>query len=243
MKFPKEEIMKRLVLLTGLAAWMLAACTLTTPEPTTTPAPIFTATFSPTLTPTVIPTATLARVTLTVKDTLINCRFGPGVGYAFINELSQGESARVIGRDELSTWWYIRDPRNPNGSCWVSASVTETQGPADQLPVVESPIPTVTKVNLRLEPTRIVVNCDQFPQTVFFEAEITVNGPTYMTWRWEASTGVSSTDGLLVYGEAGTKIINDYYQIAAPNEYWIQLHILTPNESVTQVAFPASCTP
>jgi hypothetical protein len=101
----------------------------------------------------------------------------------------------------------------------------------------------VTKVNLRLEPTRIVVNCDQFPQTVFFEAEITVNGPTYMTWRWEASTGVSSTDGLLVYGEAGTKIINDYYQIAAPNEYWIQLHILTPNESVTQVAFPASCTP
>ena len=80
--------MKRRVLLTGLVSMLLAACTFTAPEPTVTPAP--TATFSPTSTPTIIPTATLARVTLTVKDTLINCRFGPGTGYALINELSQG---------------------------------------------------------------------------------------------------------------------------------------------------------
>jgi hypothetical protein len=127
--------------------------------------------------------------------------------------------------------------------CWVSAAVTETQGAVDQLPVIQSPLPRVTNVNLRVEPTHIVVACDQFPQTVFFEAEISVDGPTYMTWRWEVSTGVSSNDGLLVFEEAGTKVLNEYYQIAAPNEYWIQLHILTPNESVTQVTFPVSCTP
>jgi len=160
-----------------------------------------------------------------------------------MNEIRQGVSARVVGRNESSTWWYIRDPGNPNGMCWVAASVTEAQGAVEQLPVIQAPVPEVTKVNLRVEPARIVVNCDQFPQTAFFEAEITVNGPTYVTWRWEVSTGVSSTDGILVFEEAGTKLLNDYYQIAAPNQYWIQLHILTPNESVTQVTFPASCTP
>ena len=235
--------MKHRVLLTGLLSILLAACNLTAPKPTATPFSPPTVTSSPVFTPTTIPTPTLANVTLTIKDSLVNCRFGPGVGYALINELKQGVSARVIGRDELSTWWYIRDPGNPNGMCWVSAGVTETQGAVDQLPVVNAPIPEVTDVRLRVEPTRIVVNCSQFPQTVFFEAEVTVNGPTYMTWRWEASTGVSSTEGLLVFEEAGKKVLNDYYQIAAPNEYWIQLHILTPTESITQVAFPVSCTP
>lgn len=241
--FPKEEIMKRRVLLTGLILTLLTACAFAAPEPTVTPAPTLTATFSPTLTPTLVPTATLANVTLTVKDTLINCRFGPGVGYALINEISQGVSARVIGRNEASTWWYIRDPGNPDGRCWVAASLTEIRGATDQLPMMQSPVPTVTNISLRVEPTRIVVNCDQFPQTVFFEAEVTTNGPTYMTWRWEVSTGVSSNDSVLVFEESGTKILNEYYQIAAPNEYWIQLHILTPNESVTQVTFPVSCTP
>ena len=235
--------MKHRVLLTGLLSILLAACNLTAPKPTATPFSPPTVTSSPVFTPTTISTPTLANVTLTIKDTLVNCRFGPGVGYALINEIRQGVSARVIGRDDLSAWWYIRDPGNPNGTCWVSASVTETQGAVDQLPVVNAPIPEVKEVSLRVEPARIVVNCSQFPQTVFFEAEVTVNGPTYMTWRWEASTGVSSTEGLLVFEEAGKKVLNDYYQIAAPNEYWIQLHILTPTESITQVAFPVSCTP
>lgn len=235
--------MKRRTLLAGLVSILLTACTFTASEPTITPAPTSTITPRPTTPPTIIPTATLASVTLTVKDSLINCRFGPGVGYALINEIDQGVSARVVGRNNVSTWLYIRDPGNPDGLCWVSASVVETQGKADQLPVIQPPVPIVTKINLRVEPTHIVVNCDQFPQTVFFEAEVTANGPTYMTWRWEVSTGVVSNDGLLVFEEAGTKTLNDYYQIAAPNEYWIQLHILTPNESVTQVTFPVSCTP
>lgn len=235
--------MKRCFQFMGIISILLAACSFTVPEPTITPTPASTATFSFTSTPAVTSTATLVNVTLTVKDALINCRYGPGIGYALINEIEQGVTARVIGRDESSTWWYIRDPGNPNGLCWVSATVTESQGPVDQLPVVQSPVPMVTNVSLRVEPTHIVVACDQFPQTVFFEAEITVDGPTYMTWRWEVSTGVSSNDGLLVFEESGTKVLNEYYQIAAPNEYWIQLHILTPNESVTQVTFPVSCTP
>jgi hypothetical protein len=160
-----------------------------------------------------------------------------------MDELSQSVSARVVGRNESSTWWYIRDPGNPNGFCWVSANVTETQGAVDELPVVLSPVVTVTKTSLRAEPNRIVVNCDQFPQTIFLEAEITTNGPGFVTWRWEASTGVSSDNVILVSEEAGKQVINDYYRIGAPNEYWVKLHILEPNEIIEQVNIPVSCTP
>ena len=229
-------------MLIGFVSTLLAACAITTPAPPAMNTP--TATFSPASTPTLVPsTATPVRVTLTVKDTLVNCRFGPGVTYALINELGQGESARVVGRNESSTWWYVHDPGNPNGYCWVSANVTETQGAVEELPVIQSPVATVTNVSLRVEPSRIVVNCNQFPQTIFLEAEVTSNGPTFVTWRWEASTGVSSNDTILVFEEAGMQIINDYYQIGAPNEYWIKLHILAPNEWIEEVKFPVSCTP
>jgi uncharacterized protein YraI len=233
--------MKRRILLTGLVSILLAACTFTAPEPTATSTP--TATFSPISTPTIIPTATLARVTVTVKDILINCRFGPGTGYALINELSQGVSARVIGRNESSTWWYIRDPGNPNGFCWVSANVTETQGAVEELPLVQLPVTNVTKASVRAEPDRIVVNCDQFPQTIFLEAEVTTDGPAFVTWRWEASTGAASDNVILVFEEAGKQVINDYYQVGAPNDYWVKLHITTPNEIIEQVNIPVSCTP
>jgi SH3-like domain-containing protein len=228
-------------MVTGFVSTLLVACAVTTPAPTATYTS--TATFSPTLTPTLTPTTTPARVTLIVKDTLVNCRFGPGVTYTLINELGQGESARVVGRNESSSWWYVRDPGNPNGYCWVSADVTETQGAVEELPVIQSPVATVTSVSLRVEPSRIVVNCNQFPQTIFLEAKVTSNGPAFVTWRWEASTGVSSNDTILVFEEAGTQIINDYYQIGAPNEYWVKLHILAPNEWIEQVNFPVSCTP
>jgi SH3-like domain-containing protein len=233
--------MKRRVLLLGFVSTLLVACAIATPAPAATHTP--TATFSPTFTPTSTPTATPIRVTLIVKDTLVNCRFGPGITYALINELKLGESARVVGRNESSTWWYVRDPGNPNGYCWVSADVTETQGVVEELPMIQPPVAIVTGVSLRVEPSRIVVNCDQFPQTIFLEAEVTSNGPAFVTWRWEASTGVSSSDAILVFEESGTQVINDYYQIAAPNEYWINLHILAPNEWVEQVKFPVSCTP
>lgn len=232
--------MKRRVLLTGLVSVLLAACAFTAPEPTITPAP--TAIIIPTSTPAIIPTATLVRVTLTVKDTLINCRYGPGTGYALINELSQDESARVIGRDASLNWWYIRDPGNPNGFCWVSASVAETQGAVEELPVVQAPVTNVTKTNLRAEPDRIVVGCDQFPQTIFLEAEVTTDGPAYVTWRWEASTGATSDNVILVFEKAEKQVINDYYQIGTPNDYWVKLHITTPSEIIVQVNIPVSCT-
>ena len=232
--------MKRLVPFIGMLSIVLTACSIIMAAPPVTPAPI-TASQTPTLAPTA--TADLPKIIYRVKDELVNCRFGPGIGYVTVKELHRRETARVIGRNDASSWLFIRDPGNPGGFCWLSAAVIEIEGPVDQLPVMPPPFVTVTDVSLRADPTRILVNCSQFPQTVFFEAKVTANGPTLLTWSWEASTGVRSDVGTMVFEEAGTQIINEFYPISGPNEYWVKLHILTPNVLEEQVSFPVSCTP
>lgn len=235
--------MKRIALLAGFATIILAACTGSAAETMPAPVPKPTNTPVPPIATPISPTATPAQVTVRVKSELVNCRFGPGTGYQLVNEFRQGQTLRAVGRNETATWWYVQDPGNPGGFCWVSAGVTETQDNAGQLRVAQPPFVTITKVDLRVEPNRIVVACNQFPQTVFFEAQITASGPTLLTWKWEVSTGVTSNEGAMVFEEAGTQVINEYYQINAPGDYSVKLLILTPSEQVEQVTFPVTCIP
>ncbi|MCK6567265.1 MAG: hypothetical protein DCC59_15235 [Chloroflexi bacterium] len=230
---------KRLVLLAGLTL-ALTGCAPQTPTPPPTPVIEPTTIPSP---PPVMPAPTPVELPVDVTAELVNCRFGPGVVYLSLNEIRQGRTLVAVGRDESFSWWLVEDPINPGGFCWVSAEVTDEKGDVSQLPVAPAPTVTVTKLALRVEPNRIFVDCDQFPQTVFFEAEITANGPTLVAWQWEASTGVVSDVGALVYEESGTQVINEFYRINAPNEYWVKLKILSPNELTEQVAFPVSCAP
>jgi len=235
--------MNRIVLLAGCTLFLLAGCNIAASQPITEtptmPPP------SATLRPTPFPTSTPAPPTaaLLVKSELVNCRFGPGTIFLTINELKQGQSLRAMGRNNASNWFYVNDPGNPGGFCWISSDVVETQDDIKDLTIVPPPVASITNIDLRVEPNRIVVNCNEFPQTVFFEALVTTNGPTLFTWRWENSLGVTSDDGTLVFEEAGTQAINEFYQINAPNDYWVRLHVLTPDERFEQVNFPVSCTP
>lgn len=239
----KEETMIRLVLLAGLVLLGLTACRAAPPQPTPFPTASPTSPPVPTAAPTDTSIPEPVEVSMQVAAEAVNCRFGPGTVYQTLNEIGGGKLLRAIGRNEDFTWWLVRDPGNPGGSCWVSAEVIEELGETASLPVIPLPFVTVTDVSLRVEPSRIVVNCDQFPQTVFFEASITTNGPTLFTWKWEVSTGITSNVGTLIFEEAGTQVINEYYQINAPNEYWVKFYVLTPNERIQEVAFPVSCTP
>lgn len=233
--------MKRLVLLTGLFA-ALAGCAPGDTPPPPTPIPVTATQAIPTPTP-LPPTAAPVEIPVKVTAELANCRFGPGIVYLTLNEISNGRTLTAVGRDVTSTWWQVEDPINPGGHCWVSADVTDEEGDTSLLIVVPAPFVTVTKVELRVEPNRIVVGCNEFPQTVFFEAAVTTNGPTLLTWQWEASNGVVSDVGALIFEESGTQLINEFYRINAPNEYWVKLNILTPNEVVEKVSFPVSCNP
>ena len=233
--------MKRLVLLAGLIT-ILVGCTNrnTPPPPTPTLDPPTQAAPTPTPIP---PTATPVELPVQVTAELANCRFGPGTVYQTMNEIRGGRLLNAVGRDMTSSWWQVEDPINPGGYCWVAAEVTDIEGDAEQLTIASAPFVTITKVELRVEPNRVVVNCNEFPQTVFFEAAITANGPTLLTWQWEASNGVVSDVGTLIYEESGTQLINEFYRINAPNEYWVKLKILTPNQMEEKVTFPVSCTP
>lgn len=233
--------MNRLVLLAGLIITLVGCTTKSTPPPPT-PIPATATQAVPTPTP-VPPTPTLVEIPVQVNAEVANCRFGPGTVYQTMNEVRGGRLLNAVGRDAASTWWQVEDPINPGGYCWVAAEVTTLQGTAEQLPIVDAPFVSVTKVDLRVEPNRIVVNCNDFPQTVFFEANITANGPTLLNWQWEASTGVTSDVGTLIFEESGTQVINEFYRINAPNEYWVKLKILSPNQMEEQVTFPVSCNP
>lgn len=232
--------MIRPILLAGIISTLITACSFKAQNLSPTAHPKSTAT--PTSVPRVTSTATQVEMNLVIKDDTINCRFGPGIEYVLINELHKGQSVRAVGRNDASTWVSIQDPGNPNGFCWVSTDVIETNETLIGLPITLPPFVTVTDLTLRAEPNRILVNCRQFPQTVFLEAEITTNGPTLLTWKWEASTGMISDIGTLIFQEAGTQVINEYYQIGGPNEYWVKLYILTPNKLATEVHVPVSCT-
>lgn len=234
--------MNRRALLAGLLSIFILGCNVTTTPPATLEA---IPTLQPTFTPIPLPTLTPTPVDVSAQVTaeLINCRSGPGTVYETITEIKQGRVLRVTGRNDSSTWWYVNDPGNPGNFCWVSSDVTQViQGDTSLLPVAQASVSSVIDVSLRVEPNRIVVSCDQFPQTVFFEALITTNGPALFTWKWEISTGAVSDVGTLIFEEAGTQAINEFYQINSANDYWVKLYVLTPNEMVEQVNFPVTCT-
>jgi hypothetical protein len=177
------------------------------------------------------------------KNKLVNCRFGPGTVFAVIGEVNENQATRVDGKNSQGTWWYVHDPGNPGGFCWVAADFMNVNGNVDALPTVQPPLPSVTNIDVTVDPNLIVIPCDAFPQVVYFTAEITVNGPALVTYRWEVSTGISSADNSLVFDEAGTKAIQEFYRIVSPNDYWIRLHTLIPNDKSGEERFRVACNP
>jgi len=242
---------KRIGIRRWLAALALASalqgCNISRDQTTPLPAPPITDTPliqtqpSSTITPTTIPTRAPEALIGRVKLTLVNCRIGPGTVYGILNQLEEGQSVRITGRNEQGTWYYVRDPGNPGGYCWLSAEVVDVGGDARALPVIPPPGPSVTDLNLVIQPDKLVVACDSFPQPVYMIAEITTDGPALVTYRWEASTGVSSADNAIAFEGADTKVVQDYYLIAGPNDYWIRIHVLGPNDVSDQANFRVIC--
>jgi hypothetical protein len=240
--------------LAGLAlAAALPACNPNTPPPSTPTSappietqtqPSSTATpFVPLDLPTYTPTSTPSTASVYPKDALVNCRLGPGTAYILMGALREGQSAEVTGKNPQGSWYYIKDPGNPDGFCWVSADFVEVDGSVDAVPTVNPPAPSVVRLSVTVDPTIMTVACDQFPQVVYMYADITTDGPALVTYRWEASTGASSVDNSIVYEEAGTRTISEFYRIAGPNDYWISIHVIGPNDMREQVNFRVLCTP
>ncbi len=108
------------------------------PSPTPTPAP-------PTATPTPeppTPTPTPTGPPIVRAAGEINIRQGPGLAYAVVGRLMEGEPALLIGRNEAGDWWHIRRQDGTIG--WVLGQLVVVEGDTTAVPVVVAPpVPTV----------------------------------------------------------------------------------------------------
>ena len=210
---------------------------------TPTPIPIDTLLAIDIETPTIAPTSTSSSVLASPIDQPVNCRFGPGTQYGIAGALNPGRQAEMIGKNEDSSWWYVKNPSDPSTLCWLSAGVTNTVGNVDSLPVVEPPEIMVTSVNVSIDPPGINVACDAFPQSVVISAFISTNGPSIVVWRWESSNGGTSAENNLLFEEGGTKMVQDYFQVDSANDYSIQVRTIVPNVVIGQADVRVTCTP
>lgn len=240
-------------------ALVLASCNLTVIQATSTPlspptldAPTLSvSTFTPVPTgtppivntPTIAPTPTSSFTLASPKDQPVNCRFGPGVSYAIIGALDFGRQAEIIGRNEDSSWWYVKNPSDPSTVCWLSAEFIAVAGNVETLPVVGPPEIGVSNIHVTVDPVLMNVNCNAFPQSVSASAEITTNGPSVVTWRWETSAGDVSAEETLLFESEGTKAVQDYFNVWGANDYWINLHVLLPNDRSGGAIFKVTCVP
>jgi hypothetical protein len=213
----------------------------TSSSPTPMPIPVNTA--LPLEPATMTPTSTPSTILAAPRDQPVNCRFGPGTSYAVAGALNIGRQAEIIGKNVDSSWWYVRNPSNPSTSCWLAASATDTTGNVESLSVVNPPEIMVTGIEVRVDPPAMNVACDAFPQAVILSAQITTNGPSIVTWRWESSTGSVSEEKNLLFEEGGTKQVQEFYQVNSANNYSIQIRTLLPNVLIGQANFKVTCEP
>ena len=93
-----------------------------------TPSPVFTGTL-------VVP-----QVSVSVPT---NCRTGPGKVYDRVGALLVGQTAEVVGRDYTGDYWYIRNPNQSGGFCWLWGEYASVTGTFAVLPILTPP-PTPT---------------------------------------------------------------------------------------------------
>ena len=210
-------------------------------------------------TPTLIPIETLlARATSTFVPTAVrrprlaiaspinqpvNCRYGPSTAYSVVGGLEVGGQAEIVGKNIDVTWWYVKNPSDPSTYCWLAASVIEAGGNLDVLPVVAAPLSQVARIQVSVDPASMNVPCSSFPQYVTATAAITTNGPATVTWLWETSEGEIISKDPLLYLEGSSQSVLIYYKVNAAKDYWIQIHVLSPNDTTGRQFFKATCVP
>jgi len=126
----------------------------------------------------------------------LNCRGSPDVRWPVGAVLNPGENAQIVGRNADSTWWYVKNPSAPAGSCWISAAFATVTGDVSGVqivvvagvppPVNGTPVGTITSVYILLEPDTIdAPGCVGPSQLIKIIAKITVNGPVEFTFHFE----------------------------------------------------------
>ncbi len=240
-----------------LLAGMLLACNFPMFAPTRTPTPAVsdtpadtpTSPFPSSPTPTPPPSATSAPTSVptpsvpvvTPISVNVNCRSGPDVAYDAVSALIVGNTAQVAGRLEDSSWWYVHDPSNPSGFCWIFSGVVTIAGPTGGIPVQAPPPPIASKVTVDVV-VPSSATCGG-PNPVTFSGTISTNGATTVQYQWEITGDKSNTTSpeTLNFNSAGTKDAADpgAYNVDC-GKYKITLHVTSPNNISASKNFTVS---
>ena len=122
---------------------------------------------------------------------------------------------------------YILTATNSAGSVTATVTVTVEEGFA------------VTSVTASVTPSSFTGAC---PKTFNFSAVITVNGPGTVTYKWERSDGAIAPDESITFAAAGSQTVTDSWTIGISYSGWERVHILTPNDSLSnQANFTLTC--
>jgi hypothetical protein len=101
----------------------------------------------------------------------------------------------------------------------------------------------VTSVVAKANPANYTGPC---PKTVNTSADITVDGPCTVTYRWERIDGATGPVETLIFSAAGTKTVSTSWMIVVASNvtYWERVSILTPLPIMSnQATFTITCTP
>jgi len=197
---------------------------------------ISTLTSTPTETPLPSPTSTPDAPVAWPKDLGVNCRYGPGKEWEAISSLPADTRTEIKGRTVDTTWWYVSDPLNLNGFCWVAYDVVDTAGNLNIVPLAEPPTASVT--NITVEALVSFSVCGE-SNPVAFNASIETNGPTMVTYHWEVSGDAQETlpGASLNFAQAGTQQVSTDAFSADCGEYTVSLFVTAPEETSAEWVF------
>jgi hypothetical protein len=161
----------------------------------------------------------------------VNCRSGHDVASKALSVLLAGHSAQIAARNDDGTWWYISDPDNPGGFCWVAATAVTASGNLSGISINAAPSASVTDVTVDVSAPSAIV-CGE-PNPLQFSGTITTDGAVTVDFQWEVRGDKSSVTPpeTLTFNKAGT---NDAPDPGAYNvdcgSYSVTLHVLGPND-------------
>ncbi len=156
------------------------------------------ATFTPTLSPTITLTPTPEGVFLTVsQDTY--CRFGgPYSSFKILATVKIGQKVEVIARNPENDSYYVKNPYEPNATCWLYGKYATVTGNAAGLTVATmhpTPTPTFTPtpaINFNVSYSGLESCAPNFAFKLFIKN----NGGTI--WQYESITGSDTVTGFAI---------------------------------------------
>ena len=123
------------------------------------------------------PSPTFSKPMLSVsKET--NCRLGQDISFDIIGKLVTGVMAEVVAMDTSRQYYYIRNPQDPQGFCWLWGYFATTVGDVTSLPLftpMPTTIPTITATPIP-DFSVVLTNMDVCGTNYYFQIKIHNSG-------------------------------------------------------------------